>query len=586
MKKFHLNHAALLATMLFVIFLMACATGPSATEISTATTPATTGLTLLDAIEQAAAQIAAELPAGSRVAVLDFQASSEGLSAFIRDEFTAALIDKGIEVAARHSLEYVQTELDLSLSGNVSDESALSIGKWVAIELLVTGQLTYLGNAYRFSATATRVQEAIHISAPRFNVIDDRAMRDIISSLGTQPVVTAVPHEGEAPQSAGTFLDRGILLAMRGDYETAIADFDEAIRLSPDMFSAYMLRGRALIASVSTVSGVGENFSGMNVVTTEGQTASVEQVRILDKAIADYTQAIRLDPNNTSAYIHRGYVYYAKGDYNRAIADYDQAIKLAPYSKAAYNNRGHVLADKGDLDAAIADYDQALRLDPNFTEAYKNRGNAYYFKNDYDRAIADYNQMLRLDPNDAGTYSIRGAIYFNKNDFDRAIADYTQAIRIYPNHATYYYNRGASYHMKGDIDRAITDYTQAIRLDPNNATAYRNRGAAYNTKNDFDRAIADFAQAIRLNPNDAEAYGNRGNVYGRKGDIDAAIADYTQSIRLNPNDATTYRNRGVSYTIQGDIDHAIADLEAALCINPNDATARDVLEIARLMRGL
>jgi len=439
MKKFRLNHAVLLATMLFVIFLVACATGPSATEISTATTLTTTGLTLLDAIEQAAAQIAAELPTGSRVAVLDFQTSSEDLSAFIRDEFTAALVAKRIEVVARHSLEYVQTELDLSLSGSVSDESALSIGKWVAAELLVTGQLTYLGSAYRFSATATRIQEAVHISAPRFNVADDHAIRDMIAALSNQPAIAATPlspTEIAVPQSAGAFFDRGILFAMRGDYETAIADFTEAILLSPDMVAAYMLRGRALIASVSRVSEVGENFSGIGIDTTVGKTASVEQVRILDKTIADYTQAIRLDPNNSSAYIHRGYVYYAKGDYNRAIADYDQAIKLAPNREDAYNNRGYVYADKGDLNAAIADYDQAIRLDPNFTAAYKNRGNAYYNKGDLDAAIVDYTKAIRLDPNDATVYRNRGVSYIIKGDIDHAIADFEAALRINPNDAT------------------------------------------------------------------------------------------------------------------------------------------------------
>ena len=45
-----------------------------------------------------------------------------------------------------------------------------------------------------------------------------------------------------------------------------------------------------------------------------------------DKAIADYTEAIRLDPNHVEAYFSRGLVWGAKDDYDKAIADFTEAI--------------------------------------------------------------------------------------------------------------------------------------------------------------------------------------------------------------------------------------------------------------------
>ena len=428
-----------------------------------------TGLSLLDAIEQAADRITADLSPGSRVAVMDFEAGNDRLSDFIKMELTGALIERRIEVVARHSIEYIERELDFQMSGYVSDETALSIGKFVAAELLVTGQLTHLGSAYRFTATATRVQEATHVSAPRFDVRDDRAMQDMIAALNRQPAppANAIPAVSEVspPQSAGTFLDRGILFAMRGDYDMAIADFSEAIRLKPDMVGAYLLRGRALHASVIQVFSIGDNFSMISSVSTLGQTASDEQARILDRAIVDFTQAIRLELNNAMNYNERGSAYRDKGDYDRAIADFTQATRLNPNFAAAYNNLGSAYMQKRDYDQAITNYTQSIRFGPNFAGTYNSRGFAYAQKGDYDRAIEDYTQALRLDSNFGLAYENRGFAYYRKGNYDRAIEDYTQAIRFDPNYAVTYYNRGNAYYDKGDRDRAIADFDQAIRLD-------------------------------------------------------------------------------------------------------------------------
>src|SRR4029077_16859301 len=66
--------------------------------------------------------------------------------------------------------------------------------------------------------------------------------------------------------------------------------------------------------------------------------------------------------NQALNYGNRGNAYSAKGDHDRAIADYTQVINLDPKSAIAYNNRGLAYRAKGDLDRAIADYNQAINL--------------------------------------------------------------------------------------------------------------------------------------------------------------------------------------------------------------------------------
>ena len=95
-----------------------------------------------------------------------------------------------------------------------------------------------------------------------------------------------------------------------------------------------------------------------------------------------------LDAKYAVAIYNRGNAHFAKGEADRAIANYDQALAINPKYEDALVNRGVAHEKKGDLDRAIADYDEALRLEPKDAVAYNNRGNALFKKRDYDRALA------------------------------------------------------------------------------------------------------------------------------------------------------------------------------------------------------
>jgi tetratricopeptide (TPR) repeat protein len=160
-----------------------------------------------------------------------------------------------------------------------------------------------------------------------------------------------------------------------------------------------------------------------------------------EKAIADFTESIRLNPNRAGidgTYRARGYAYIDKGDRDKAIADFTESIRLNPSDTATYNARGVIYAHKGEYDKAIADFTEAIRVDPNYAQGYKNRGTAYYSKHDNDKAIADYTEAIRLKPDDAEAYINRGNTYYLKHDNDKAIADFSEAIRLNPKHAEGY----------------------------------------------------------------------------------------------------------------------------------------------------
>jgi tetratricopeptide (TPR) repeat protein/serine/threonine protein kinase len=273
----------------------------------------------------------------------------------------------------------------------------------------------------------------------------------------------------------------GVALGQLKDYDRALGCFDTALELIPKN------------SQIHTAKGFIFHVQGKH-----------------NEALACFSLSLECK-EDAEVYKSRGDVYNALGMKDQAIADYDQAIRLDPEDAAAYSKRGNVYYSKKDYDRAIADHDQAIRLDPEYAAAYSKRGNVYYSKKDYDRAIADHDQAIRLDPEYAAAYNRRGNVYYSKKDYDRAIADYSQSLRLDPEYAAAYNNRGNVYYSKKDYDRAIADHDQAIRLDPEDAAAYNNRGNAYFNKKDYVRAIVDYDQAIKLNPNNAEYKQNREN---------------------------------------------------------------------------
>ena len=91
-------------------------------------------------------------------------------------------------------------------------------------------------------------------------------------------------------------------------------------------------------------------------------------------AIADYTQAIRLKPDDADAYLNRGIAKAELGQHFAAIADYDMAIRIKPDYAFAYYRRGVAKAKLGQRFAAIADFNTAIRIKPDFAFAYCRRG--------------------------------------------------------------------------------------------------------------------------------------------------------------------------------------------------------------------
>ncbi len=238
----------------------------------------------------------------------------------------------------------------------------------------------------------------------------------------------------------------------------------------------------------------------------KAQAEHCDDAKRYDCAIKLYSRVIQLAPDS-EVLDARGNAFLQTGAYDRALADYMEAIRLDPNYAQAFIDRGAAYYMKGDYKKAVADESEAIRLNTTNSAAFSNRAAAYSKLKREDLALADDNEAIRRDPAMTGYYNDRGLTYAALHDYDRAIADFDEAIRR-DRRASYLTNRGDSYQYKKDYDRAIADYDAALKLDPKYETAYNNRGAAYRSKNDLDRAIANYEQAVKLDPHDDMAADN------------------------------------------------------------------------------
>ena len=150
-----------------------------------------------------------------------------------------------------------------------------------------------------------------------------------------------------------------------------------------------------------------------------------------DSALSDFEAAIKVNPKAGLAYVSRGHIMRNRGDYDDALKDYDAAIKVRPLA-IRYLYRASVYRLKGDLGKALADLEAGIKLNANDAQFYIERAFVHRLKNDFDRALADNERAVKLDPNSFVSYRARGRTREERNELKLALADYRRAQALNP----------------------------------------------------------------------------------------------------------------------------------------------------------
>jgi tetratricopeptide (TPR) repeat protein len=235
---------------------------------------------------------------------------------------------------------------------------------------------------------------------------------------------------------ARLYLERGTAHMQLLQRELAIADYDEALKINPRLDFAFVLRALARIGTKDS-----------------------------DKAIGDLNEAIRINPTNAQALYWRGRTYEARLDLDHAIADFDAVTRIMPQMTDAYLRSSYSHARRHETAQAVAVID-AMPAGQYDADAHVVKAGAYDNAGATDRALFEYGQALQIAPNSAYAYGQRGLANSNSGHHENAMADYAKAISLAPGNGRVFYFRGREEYLYGHYADAAADLKQALVLTP------------------------------------------------------------------------------------------------------------------------
>jgi Flp pilus assembly protein TadD len=352
------------------------------------------------------------------------------------------------------------------------------------------------------------------------------------------------------------FLNLGFALVAQGRFDEAMAQYSEALRLDPDSPETHNNLGNAL--------------------------ASLGRI---NEALAQYSEALRLKPDYLEAHVDLGITLALQGRIDEAMAQYSEALRIKPDDPEAHLNLGLALAGQGKIGEAIAQYSEALRIKPDYPEAHLDLGLALASQGRISEATAQYSEAQRIEPDYPEAHFNLGLALAAQGRVDEAIAQYFEALRLKPDYPEAHNNLGLALAGQGRIDEAMAEYLEALRLKPEDPKAHLNLGAALAAQGRIGEALAQYSEALRLKPDDPVAHLNLGRALAAQGRIGEALAQYSEALRLKPDDPVAHLNLGRALAAQGRIAEAMAQYSEALRRKPDYPEAHNNLGAALAAQG-
>lgn len=187
-----------------------------------------------------------------------------------------------------------------------------------------------------------------------------------------------------------------------------------------------------------------------------------------DLAIKDFDESIKLLPKNAAAYYNRSVSYFGKGNIDQAILDIRLATSYDAKNSTYWRQQCFLYLTKGVYTQAIQDCAEALKIDPKNTAALINRGYSYSKNGEFNLAVNDFKEATEIDPKLENAFGGLCLAYNNLRSYSVAIESCTTAIKLNPKYFNAYMRRGRAYFKRGELDRAIADYNNALKIKQDN----------------------------------------------------------------------------------------------------------------------
>ena len=350
-------------------------------------------------------------------------------------------------------------------------------------------------------------------------------------------------------------------------YEDAIKEYSEAVKVQPSFSAAYLGIGRCLAETGRFDEALKQYKTALDLDPKNDEIMCEIARAYIQKGLGDegllmLDKAEERNEDNPKIFLYRGIYYYQIMQYEPAVNEFMKAVKEDPKSPEPYIqlsllSMNAAIPSYQDKEKAVEYAKKSVDLAPNSLRALDTLANAYFFAGRHDLAEETIGRALEKSPGNpvleeslmhfrnivkgsAEEHNLKGAELMEGGDYGGAAEEFKTAITIDPEFSDGYYNLGKVYSQIKDYDQALTAYKKAIELNPDNPRYHYNLAIVYSQKGMTDESEQEYLSAIALDPYYDKAHNNLGALYVKMDKLNEALVEFDKAFEINPR--SDYKN--------------------------------------------
>ncbi|HMO13275.1 MAG TPA: tetratricopeptide repeat protein [Pirellulaceae bacterium] len=391
----------------------------------------------------------------------------------------------------------------------------------------------------------------------------------------------------------GSFIWLAVVASRLENWREAIEYLQKAIMLRPSAANQYRKLGKPVAEkSVKHYSKlIAKDNSRAELFAQRG--SAHEFLGGYDLAILDYSQSLKLQPDNDETRIRRAALFRLNGDPGTAISELTEVLQRDKKNHAARYQRALAHAQARHIEKATKDIERAIAADPVQGRYWVLRGELLSKSNQFTAAIASFDRAIAIDPTDYNALNLRGNSWLKFGQPLRAISDFSESLAAYPRQPAIVAQRGQAYLRNEQYESANHDFELALTHDQTLVRAYCGRASCLAHQGNCEEGLIWLTKQIQRFPRGrglSELLMARGKIYYQMSRFPSAINDFTMVIALERKSllaaAAARCARAVALVQQGQLVKAEKEFRKVLIDVPEHDGAKQAVEWLNNGEGL
>ncbi len=271
---------------------------------------------------------------------------------------------------------------------------------------------------------------------------------------------------------------------------------------------------------------------------------TIDRNKVWKDEISLWTDAKHKAPFLVRPYNNLGEAYDKVGKYDLAIAEFEEALRLNPNYFFALSNLGNVYGKKKEYAQTIIYTKKALEQNPGYAPGHYNLAKALHMTGNPEKAMASYRSALKYNPYFEEAFFNLGFLALEQKQFIEAVSNFKNFLKMQPRHPKAHFGLGTAYAMMGKKEEAKEYYKNAVVYDPEFLSPYINLANLYMASGNVIEAKDLLKMVLLKKPNLAGVHKNLGLIFMQEKDINNASKHLKEYLRLMPmaSDATAIKS--------------------------------------------